>query len=114
MKNKVAMLTVLFLCVFNVVANAKSYTKDEITKMVAKKKYPKLGKSEASDQSASFEICEKLVSEQRVGFASEGWPTKIITESSEKIVVEIWGTDAKTTLSCEKGQSRIVRQMYSL
>lgn len=95
-------------------AEAKSYTKQEIEKMVAKKKYPKLGSAEQSIHKLNMADCEQLVSDYRVGFASNGWPTKIVVETSTKVVVEVWGTDAKTTFTCEDGESRVIKQKYTI
>ncbi|MES2770232.1 MAG: hypothetical protein V4596_13890 [Bdellovibrionota bacterium] len=96
------------------IAFAKSYTKDEIKKMVSKKKYPKLGVVQVSDKEFPMDACEKFVSEQRVGFAEEGWPVKILKESVDLVIVEAWGQNSKTTFKCEDGRIRIEGQDYEI
>ena len=94
------------LC-FGDISHAKRYTKDELKVMVQKKKFPKTDGPDFSERDMAMAQCADFVSAQRVELAEQGYPTKIVKETSENVIIEMWGSNAKSRLECIYDMIRI-------
>ena len=95
-------------------ANAKSYTKSELKKMIAAKKYPKTQNPTEKTDTFEFRYCRSLVQDDRMEKDEEGYPTLVVTEKSDLLVIKTWQSHMMTVMTCKNGSLITVDYDYSL
>lgn len=86
---------------------AKSYTKSELKRMIAAKKYPKTENPKESTSSFDFKMCKTIVHADRVEKDEEGYQTQIVTEKKDLLVVKTWQSHMMTVSTCKDGTGEI-------
>lgn len=84
-------------------AEAKSFTKSELRKMIATKKYPKTVNPRESTSPFDFSMCKTVIYADRVEKDEEGYPTQIVTEKKDLVVIRTWQGHMTTTSTCKDG-----------
>ena len=95
-------------------AEAKSYTKSELQKMIKAKKYPKTENPREESRSFDFKMCRAIVNDDRMEKDEEGYPTLVVRETKDLIIVKIWQSHMMTISTCKDGNLTNVDYDYSL
>jgi hypothetical protein len=98
---------IMILFTVSTSAEAKSYTKGELKKMVATKKYPKTENPKESTSPFDFSMCKTIIYADRIEKDEEGYPTQIVTEKKNLVVIRTWQSHMTTTSTCKEGTGEV-------
>jgi hypothetical protein len=86
---------------------AKTYTPQQLRKMVNSGKPPKQGSPTTQTQAMSFGSCVAKVNSV-VDSVKDQYPAKIIVQTKIMHMAKVWTNDGAMTLSCSQPDSKLV------
>ena len=94
--------------IFSFPANAaKTYTPEQLRKMVESGKPPKQGTPTTQTQVMTFNVCVGKI-DAIVNSIEEQYPAKNIVQTKLLYMVKVWTNDAAMTLSCSQPDKKLI------
>ncbi|WP_419852765.1 hypothetical protein [Actinobacillus pleuropneumoniae] len=109
MKKMLLIFSILGLA--NAMANATTYTPEELKQMVANSNYPAQAPAQKETLSMFFNDC-KIASKKLISDITPYYPVEIIVNTSTMYSIKAWTNDAAMTITCADNKLTITTSPY--
>ena len=94
--------------------DAKTYTRSELRALILKKKSPKTEEPRVESKPMSFEDCSLLLYNERIEKDERGYPTKVLKETKDVLIIKWWLSHQVSIISCVDGEYKSEDAAYAL